>query len=113
MIMPMKRHWLPLGIVTLTITAVGILPGWAQENFFIRQERPPRITEGARDSVATEPRPSIEGVIKDVFVHRKPWQMVNPAAPAEFGSGEKKVSKDAVGGTPHQSAGVVVASVEW
>ncbi|MFZ4597129.1 MAG: hypothetical protein ACOYNN_00650 [Terrimicrobiaceae bacterium] len=59
------------------------------------------------------PRPTIEGIVKQVFVTGKPWQMVNPLAPKEFGSGEKFVSKDFGPGTPVHSSTVTVAGVEW
>jgi hypothetical protein len=57
--------------------------------------------------------PAIAGIVKDVFVTRKPWQLVNPAAPASFGSGEKNVSKDFGPGTPVKSAGLIVFGIEW
>jgi len=60
-----------------------------------------------------ETRPTIEGIVKDIFVTKKPWQLVNPAAPAKYGSGEKKVSKDFGPGTPFKSSGLIVAGVEW
>lgn len=60
-----------------------------------------------------EPRPSIEGIVRDIFTIRKPWQLINPAAPASYGSGEKRVSKDFGPGTPVHSQGVVVLGVEW
>lgn len=59
------------------------------------------------------PRPSIEGIVKEIFVTRKPWQMVNPAAPAKYGSGAENVSKDFGSGTPYKSSGWIVAGVEW
>jgi len=63
--------------------------------------------------VVITPKPTIEGIVKDIFVTKKPWQMVNPAAPAKYGSGEKKVSKDFGPGTPFKSTGLVVVGVEW
>lgn len=60
-----------------------------------------------------DPRPSIEGIVKDIFTTRKPWQLVNPVAPAKYGSGEKLVSKDTGPGTPYHSTGLVVLGVEW
>ena len=57
--------------------------------------------------------PAIDGIVKDIFETRKPWQMVNPAAPAAFGSGEKNVSKDFGPGTPVKSAGLIVFGIEW
>jgi hypothetical protein len=71
--------------------------------------------EEAREIVPVEPspqRPSIEGIVKEVFT-RKPWQLVNPAAPVQYGSGQKRVSQDFGAGTPYHSAGLIVASVEW
>ncbi len=58
-------------------------------------------------------RPSIEGIVKEIFVTKKPWQLVNPTAPKEYGSGEKMVSKDFGPGTPVKSTGLIVASVEF
>jgi len=66
------------------------------------------------ETVEVEPtRPSIEGIVKDIFETRKPWQLVNPAAPASFGSGEKNVSKDFGPGTPVKSSGLIVFGIEW
>jgi hypothetical protein len=68
-----------------------------------------------RDVVPAEPAergPSIEGIVKEIFTKR-PWQLVNPAAPAEYGSGQRMVSQDFGPGTPHHSTGLIVASVEW
>lgn len=58
------------------------------------------------------PKPSIEGIVKEVFT-KKPWQAVNPLAPKTMGSGEKFVSKDFGPGTPHHSQTVTVVGVEW
>ena len=60
-----------------------------------------------------EPRPSIEGIVKDIFTTKKPWQLVNPAAPKKYGTGEKLVSKDTGPGTPYHSTGLIVFGVEW
>ena len=94
----------------LKIVAIGLLSAsslWAQEFIVSEEER--------REFVPAEPaplRPTIEGIVKDVFT-KKPWQLVNPAAPAEYGSGQRVVSKDFGPGTPFHSTGVVIASVEW
>lgn len=60
-----------------------------------------------------ESRPSIEGILRDIFVIRKPWQLVNPAAPQEAGSGERRVNKDFGPGTPVHAQGVVLLGIEW
>jgi hypothetical protein len=95
-----------LKIVGLALLSAGTL--WAQEFIVTEDER--------REFVPTEEpapiRPTIEGVVKDVFT-KKPWQLVNPAAPPEYGSGRRVVSKDFGAGTPFHSTGVIIASVEW
>lgn len=60
-----------------------------------------------------EPKPSIEGIVREVFVTGKPWQMVNPLAPKTYGSGERFVSKDFGPGTPVHSPAITVVGVEW
>ncbi|MCX6971892.1 MAG: hypothetical protein NTV93_17290 [Verrucomicrobia bacterium] len=57
-------------------------------------------------------RPTIEGMVKEIFT-KKPWQAVNPLAPATCGSGEKFVSRDFGPGTPHHSQTLTVVGVEW
>lgn len=66
------------------------------------------------ETIEVEPtKPTIEGIVKDIFETRKPWQLVNPAAPASFGTGEKNVSKDFGPGTPVKSTGLIVFGIEW
>lgn len=60
-----------------------------------------------------EPKPSIEGIVRSVFVDKKPWQLVNPLAPKEYGTGEKFVSRDFGPATPFHSTTVTVVGVEW
>jgi len=61
---------------------------------------------------APELKPTIDGIVTQIFTD-KPWQAVNPAAPASYGTGEKNVSKDIAGGTPFQATGLTVVGVEW
>lgn len=63
--------------------------------------------------IVVKPNPGIEGILKDIFVTRKPWQAVNPLAPASYGSGAKMVSRDFGPGTPHHSTTLTVLGVEW
>lgn len=93
--------------IVALVVMLGTLTGFSQE--FV-------APSGTLREIVPEiekPRPTIEGIVKDVFVNKKPWQMVNPLAPAQYGSGEKFVSKDFGPGTPVHSSGVTVAGVEW
>jgi hypothetical protein len=62
---------------------------------------------------AAAPTPTIEGMVKEIFVTKKPWQAINPLAPAKFGSGEKLVSKDFGPATPFHAPALTVIGVEW
>lgn len=90
------------------LVAVLLAPGvlCAQEFIAPKPERHEVVP------VEPAPRPGIEGIVKDVFT-KKPWQLVNPLAPASYGSGEKRVSKDFGPGTPYKSSGWIIAGVEW
>lgn len=71
-----------------------------------------RVEQEIREEKVILPQPTIEGIVKEVFT-KKPWQAVNPLAPASYGTGEKMVSKDAGPGTPFHSTGLIVMGVEW
>ena len=62
---------------------------------------------------APELKPSIEGMVKFFLSSQKPWQAINPAAPAEYGTGEKNVSKDSAPGTPQHAATLTIIGLEW
>lgn len=96
-------------ILTAAMSSGGILS--AQE--FVAQHQETREIVPSQPGEIVTPKPSIEGIVKDIFVTRKPWQLVNPAAPASYGSGEKMVSKDFGPGTPYKSSGWIVFGVEW
>ncbi len=90
------------------LVAALLLPSVLCAQDFVAPQAPKREIV----PVEPAPRPSIEGIVKDVFT-QKPWQLVNPLAPASYGSGEKKISRDFGPGTPYKSAGWIVAGVEW
>jgi hypothetical protein len=62
--------------------------------------------------VVEAPKPTIEGIVKEVFA-RKPWHAVNPFAPQSYGSGEKYVSRDFGPGTPNHARTLTIVGVEW
>lgn len=95
-------------VLLLTAGFVGTSALTAQEFIAPQQERREIVPE----EIIT-PKPTIEGIVKEIFVTRKPWQLVNPAAPASYGTGEKMVSKDSGPGTPYKSSGWIVFGVEW
>jgi hypothetical protein len=72
--------------------------------------------QSPRREISTEApdlKPSIEGMVKLLFDSQKPWQALNPAAPAEYGTGEKNLSKDSAPGTPHHATTLTIFGLEW
>ena len=96
-------------ILTVLFATAALSPLMAQD--FVAPQAP--TEEIDPDAVVIREKPSIEGIVKQIFTTDRPWQLINPAAPASYGSGQKNVSKDFGPGTPHHSTGVVVAGVEW
>ncbi|PTX98709.1 hypothetical protein DB345_03045 [Spartobacteria bacterium LR76] len=96
-------------ILTSLFLAASLAPLVAQD--FSAEK--PKDARYQTTPIVIQQGPSIEGIVADIFNNKKPWQMINPAAPAKYGSGQKFVSKDFGPGTPYHSTGVVVAGVEW
>jgi len=89
--------------------SVLILPAALMaQDFVAPQGREREIT-----TQAPELKPEIDGIIKQIFDVEKPWQLLNPAAPASYGTGEQNVSKDTVAGTPHHSVTLTIVGMEW
>ena len=71
---------------------------------------------GKKRDIATgreELKPTIDGIVSQIFDVQKPWQLLNPLAPMSYGNGEKNVSKDPGVGTPHRSITLTIVGVEW
>lgn len=75
-----------------------LAPSGAQREILAEEVRAPKVT--------------VEGIVTQIFTS-KPWQAVNPAAPAEYGSGEKNVTKDIAGGTPYQASTLTIVGVDF
>jgi hypothetical protein len=59
----------------------------------------------------TVQKPDVDGIVKEIFTVKKPWQLVNPAAPKEYGDGRNNVSyseKD-----PGKPKGFILFALEW
>ena len=96
--------------VALRTLVIGLLSvGTLSAQEFVAPEAERREVAPAEP---VQQRPTIEGLVKEIFT-KKPWQLVNPVAPASYGTGEKMVSKDFGPGTPYHSSGWIVAGVEW
>jgi hypothetical protein len=55
--------------------------------------------------------PTVEGIVKEIFNVQKPWQMVNPNAPKQYGDGRHNVTyseKD-----PGKPKGFILFALDW
>ncbi|MEI8292532.1 MAG: hypothetical protein WCG66_00935 [bacterium] len=86
-----------------------ILPSVALAQDFVA----PRGVQRDITSHPLETNPEIAGIVGQIFNESKPWQLLNPSAPASFGNGAKNVSKDASAGTPHQATTLTIIGIEW
>jgi len=93
-----------LGLAALLVFVLA--PVSAQE--FVAPAQEERPTRPAPD----QQRISIEGIVAQIFKNPQPLQLINPLAPASYGSGEQNVSKDE--GDPYfNSTGLIVLGVDW
>ncbi len=66
-------------------------------------------------------RPNLGGVIPQLIRLKKPWELINPFAPAEYGNGSANTTKDytdanPVKGKPYDPAkpkGIIVFGITW
>jgi len=63
--------------------------------------------------VPTEPRPSMEGIVAEIFNVKKPWQLVNPAAPAEYGNGRTNGTVTYAEEDAGKPKGFIVLALDW
>lgn len=92
------------------IFVMGATSLLAQEEFIAPRSPDREIVEAPLPEQDTS-RPSIEGIVAELFKNRNPIQMINPLAPAKYGTGKKNVSwseKD-----PGKPKGFILFGIEW
>jgi len=97
----MKKLLLSLALATITGIALGQDPSRAQGQLTTTTRTTTTTTTGGVSTQLPKPRspravplvPS-EGVVQAAVRTGKPLQMVNPAAPAQYGSGQEHASHD-------------------
>lgn len=90
----------------LVIGCLWIATATAQE-FVVSQQR----KEVPVVPAPTVQRPQIGGIVNEVFNVKKPWQLVNPAAPKEYGDGRNNVSTSEK--EPGKPKGFILFALEW
>jgi hypothetical protein len=99
-----------LGLAVAAVLAIHS----AQAQEFIAPLIPPEAPAPTAP-IAEARRPSIEGIVAEIFNVKKPWQLVSPLAPAEYGpstpGAEKTVSRDP--NDPEKPKGFIVFGVAW
>ncbi|MFY8217299.1 MAG: hypothetical protein ACOVMP_11940 [Chthoniobacterales bacterium] len=93
---------------SFAIVFLALFNGLAQEEFVapVPREIPTRPLP-----VTPDPKPTIEGIVAEVFRDRQPWQLVNPLAPKRFGDGRKTTSWDPE--NPGKPKGFIVFALDF
>jgi len=84
-----------------------MLPLAAQDEFIAPRSPDREIITPVEDTS----RPSIEGIVAEVFKNKKPLQLVNPLAPKEYGNGENTVSWSEK--EPGKPKGFILFGIAW
>lgn len=97
----------------LAFGMIGLLVGagfgvQAQEEFIAPRPRdiPTRPLPATPD-----PKPTIEGIVAEVFRERQPWQLINPLAPKRYGDGRRTTSWDP--NDPGKPKGFIVLALDF
>jgi len=59
----------------------------------------------------TVQRPTVEGIVTEIFTVKKPWQLVNPLAPKSYGDGRHTVSYSEK--EPGKPKGFILFAIDW
>ena len=78
-----------VSLATLCAITAFAAESVAQDRF-IQQTRPPRVPPAP----AVAPPPAVDGVLPRMIRSGNPLQMLNPAAPPEYGYGQDMVSRN-------------------
>ena len=96
----------------MKIVLYGLAAAFVTASAFAQDFVATEVEEQEITAEAPDLSPTIDGIVTQIFTS-KPWQALNPAAPAEYGNGEKNVTKDVAGGTPYQASTLTVVGLEW
>jgi hypothetical protein len=66
-------------------------------------------------------RPDLQGVVPQVIRLKKPWELINPFAPAEYGTGSANTTKDYPNANPTwdepydpaKPKGIILFGITW
>jgi hypothetical protein len=87
---------------------IGVLTSMASAQEFVVSQAPREVP------VVQEPTklpPTTAGIVMEIFNVKKPWQMLNPKAPAEYGDGRENVSYSEK--EPGKPKGFILFALEW
>lgn len=92
---------------------IAVVPfGFGQEEFVVPQPTVPG--EGAPVGVTPgTSRVAVEGIVADIFNVKKPWQLVNPVAPEEYGDGRSNGTVTYSEEDPGKPKGFIVLAIEY
>ena len=81
----------------------------------------PLVAQSQFVAPAPTPRPTVpgipkhetgfQGVVVDIFRMKKPWELINPFAPTEYGNGSKNTTKDP--NDPSIPKGIILFGITW
>ncbi|MBA3544303.1 MAG: hypothetical protein H0T83_07685 [Chthoniobacterales bacterium] len=102
----MKKTLLSILLATAASVAFGQGQGELTTTTTTTATGKVQTTEPKPRPPAAVPLVPIEGVVQAAIRHGQPVQMINPAAPAEYGNGKEHVSHDAK--DPGKPKGIVL-----
>lgn len=108
--------WVVTSIIVSTIlgSMMGMSPLWAQSQFVAPGGSPVPVYSPPPPPLGIprpQQRPTMEGVIPQLFRLKKPWELINPFAPPEYGNGSANTAKDPA--DPSIPKGIIFFGLTW
>ncbi len=108
-----QRHRLILSLILIGLSISTIGSSLAQQansdaDFVAPRPRVPKPETFPIQKPAT---PDITGIVAQAFKMKKPFQMINPMAPAKYGDGADNVSWDP--DKPEKPKGFILLGIQW
>lgn len=98
-------------LLALTLLATGTLCAQQASSDASFVAPKPKKTKVENNQVEKEPAVDVTGVVKQAVDTKKPWQLINPLAPAKYGNGEEDVTWDP--DNADKPKGIILFGLQW
>lgn len=100
-------------VIISMLVALGVMAVASVEAQFVAPSKPIPVQSPSPPYGVPRPHsnPDVEGVIPEIIRLKKPWELINPFAPPEYGNGSENTTKDP--NDPGKPKGIILFGISW